>query len=214
MQKLLLQFRARLTRQQSQTGFTMIELLVVIAIIGILAVAVIGTINPVEQINRGRDTRTRADAGELVNAVERYFAINEEYPWNVTVTGTYTSAIADLPDSEYAFNSIDGAGNVNAGSDEFAWVEELAATGEVKEGFTNRILGTDELVLFKADGANESTYTCFIPTSTAFKREAAENCDDQVTPGSGGSAPAAPTGLTTCVSTPAVETEDNFLCLP
>ena len=46
----------------SKAGFTMIELLVVIAVIGVLAVAVLSSINPIEQINKGRDTRTRSDA--------------------------------------------------------------------------------------------------------------------------------------------------------
>ena len=35
-------------------GFTMIELLVVIAVIGILAVALLATLNPLEQIRKGR----------------------------------------------------------------------------------------------------------------------------------------------------------------
>ena len=66
----------------NQKGFTMIELLVVISVIGILAVAVLSSINPIEQINKGRDTRTRTDAAQLINAVDRYFSIQESYPWN------------------------------------------------------------------------------------------------------------------------------------
>ena len=45
-----------------QLGFTMIELLIVITILGILAVAVLSAINPIEQINRGRDTGRQSDA--------------------------------------------------------------------------------------------------------------------------------------------------------
>jgi prepilin-type N-terminal cleavage/methylation domain-containing protein len=59
-------------------GFTMIELLVVIAIIGVLAVAVLSSINPIEQINKGRDTRARSDAAELLAASERYFTTSEQ----------------------------------------------------------------------------------------------------------------------------------------
>src|SRR5690606_2962307 len=77
-------------------GFTMIELLVVIAVIGVLAVAVLSSINPIEQINKGRDTRTRSDAAQLINAIDRYFAVHELYPWNdiaynTILAGTATS---------------------------------------------------------------------------------------------------------------------------
>ena len=47
----------------------MIELLVVISILGILAVIVLAAINPLEQINRGRDTASRSDAEQLFECV-------------------------------------------------------------------------------------------------------------------------------------------------
>src|SRR3989339_1192788 len=62
-------------------GFTMIELLVVIAVIGILAVALLATLNPLEQIRKGRDTGTRADASQLISALERYNASIGYFPW-------------------------------------------------------------------------------------------------------------------------------------
>lgn len=197
-----------------QAGFTMIELLVVIAVIGVLAVAVLSSINPVEQINKGRDTRTRSDAAQLINAVDRYYAIHEVYPWNTT-TADYTSPIEDLPDEEFVFNAIDGTGDTNVGAEGFAWVDELVTTAEVKEGFRNRLINDAALVIFKEAQTNATMYSCFIPTSQAFKREAVDNCDDGVTPGGAGG-PSVPAGITgvTCVSAPAVITEDNFLCLP
>ena len=54
---------------KSNLGFTMIELLVVISVIGILATAVLSSINPIEQINKGRDTRTRSDAAQLIKVL-------------------------------------------------------------------------------------------------------------------------------------------------
>ena len=67
----------------AQSGFTMIELLIVIAILGILAVAVLSAINPIEQINRGRDTGSRTDSEQLLTAIERFNAFQRYYPWQV-----------------------------------------------------------------------------------------------------------------------------------
>lgn len=79
----------------SQVGFTLIELLVVISVIGVLAVAVLSSINPVEQINKGRDTGARSDAAQLINAVDRYYATQEKFPWNNTNTACSGAACPD-----------------------------------------------------------------------------------------------------------------------
>jgi prepilin-type N-terminal cleavage/methylation domain-containing protein len=189
---------AHLHTLSANAGFTMIELLVVIAVIGVLAVAVLSSINPIEQINKGRDTRTRSDAAQLINAVDRYYAIHEEYPWNVTVAGVYTSAIEGEPDEEFVFSGT---------ADDWDWIDLLVETGEVKEGFINRVETDDEIVVFKEAGTNTTMYACFEPTSLAFKQEAMDNCNDDVTPT--GIAPVTP-----CVSDPAVLDEANLICLP
>ena len=112
-------------KMSSRAGFTMIELLVVISVIGILAVAVLSSINPIEQINKGRDTRTRSDAAQLINAADRYFAIHEIYPWNVT-TASYTAGSVEY-DDEFTFDGPDTA-------DDWDWVDVLVETAVVKEG--------------------------------------------------------------------------------
>ena len=67
-------------------GFTLIELLIVIAVLGILAVAVLAAINPIEQINRSRDTGSRSDAEQLLGAVDRFYASRGFYPWRSSPT--------------------------------------------------------------------------------------------------------------------------------
>lgn len=188
---------------KSNAGFTMIELLVVIAVIGVLAVAVLSSINPIEQINKGRDTRTRSDAAQLINAVDRYFAIHEEYPWNVT-SADYTSGNEADYTAEFVFN---GGGTQGDPASDWDWVDLLVSTAEVKEGFTNRLKNDDGIVVFKADGTNETMYTCFIPTSEAFKFEAARNCENGTTPDGLGT-------LVTCATTDGTIDPDNMICLP
>ena len=54
-----------LPKKLLQSGFTLVELLIVIVIIGILAGVVIGVLNPVQQQNRARDASTRAQIDKM-----------------------------------------------------------------------------------------------------------------------------------------------------
>lgn len=191
-------------------GFTMIELLVVIAVIGVLAVAVLSSINPIEQINKGRDTRTRSDAAQLINAVDRYFAIQEYYPWNIAdASGNYTPAASlDVQgggDYSVAFD-FDPSGTIGTYTD-WDWVNSLVDTEEVKDGFANRLKTyLTNFIVLKEDGSNETMYSCFLPTSSAFKREAADNCSNGTTPD----------GLTVdfCATVDGTVDDGNYICLP
>jgi len=82
---------------KSQLGFTMIELLIVITILGILAVAVLSAINPIEQINRGRDTGSQSDTEQFLSSVDRYNAFQGYYPWQLDSDDTETSIMGDNP---------------------------------------------------------------------------------------------------------------------
>ncbi len=196
----------------SKAGFTMIELLVVIAVIGVLAVAVLSSINPIEQINKGRDTRTRSDAAQLINAVDRYYAIHEKYPWNVT-TSTYTAS-STLPNTTFTMGSVSGSGAdalIVTSSGDWNYIDVLVSTAEVKEGFTNRLEDDDKIMVFKDTGYNQTMYSCFLPTSNAFEQEAMENCADGTTPDAGD--PGVPSGVDPCED-PADIDAANLICLP
>ena len=71
-----------------RTGFTVVELLIVIALIAILSVAVLATINPIEQSNKARDAKFKNDTAEVLGAYERYYASQNVYPWNNGVGAT------------------------------------------------------------------------------------------------------------------------------
>lgn len=201
-------------------GFTMIELLVVIAVIGVLAVAVLSSINPIEQINKGRDTRTRSDAAELISAVDRYLAIQEEYPWNRANTTPAWTAITTATcagggnfDFECEFDSTAQATNT------WNWSAVLGDTAEVKGPFLTRIENDDEIKIFKDNGPNETVHACFIPRSRQFRLEAVDDCtglaagDNHTWNGADGTPNAAVCG-TDAIAGTFTETESNYICLP
>lgn len=172
--KFISRFSAKALRT-AQSGFTMIELLVVIAVIGVLSVAVLSSINPIEQINKGRDTRARSDAAQLINASDRYFSIAEQYPWNTT-TDTYTATVTDYAD-EFIF---DETGTVAGAETDWSWTDILVTNAEIKQGFVNRLTNDDNVDYYieKAAAGNASMYTCFRPSSNAFQDEALEACNN------------------------------------
>jgi len=138
----------------------MIELLVVIAIIGILAVAVLAAINPIEQINKGNDTGVRSDTGELLNAIDRFYASQLFYPWQ-TAQGQ-TTGVAWI-----------AVGSVTDGTT--LMLTKLLNSQEVTSTFEDRMSGRSVMVQFTA-ATSGPTHACFVPSSRAFQLEAKTRC--------------------------------------
>ncbi len=173
MEKVLGRLRLGLGR-----GFTMIELLVVIAVIGILSVVLLATLNPLEQIRKGRDTRTRADVSQLASAVERYNASLGYFPWQASEGEDLTPAGADID-----FIQLNGGGSVAgctlADCTVVGVLSNLTDTNEVKAGFVDRVTGASyaDVFLYYNDETTGATVTgCFTPESNTFSREAFDRC--------------------------------------
>src|SRR3990167_3081914 len=156
-------------------GFTLVELLIVIGLLSVIALIVIAAINPIEQANRARDTKFRADGSQLVSAIERYFAVNDKFPW---VTGSMTNDAAKnfvtAADTTVGICgttcSVDGA---------------LITTDELKTEFRNRDFvksaGTDvtkQIRVGKAIGSSASIYACYVPQSKSIRTKGC--ADNQV----------------------------------
>ncbi len=118
---------------KSRSGFTLVELAIVIAVIGIIAAIVLGSYNAFQQ--RSRDTKRLTDVANIAKALEIYYDEVGSYPdptgTNSTVNSSWYSsdttswntfnselqsvqAIDKLPiDPKNNVGSVTNAGNFN-----------------------------------------------------------------------------------------------------
>lgn len=185
-------------------GFTMIELLIVIAVLGILAVAVLSAINPIEQINRGRDTSSKSDAEQLLSAIDRYNAMKGLWPWQDEV-GDNSDGIdfTTVTKGDPSGSKCSMLANLSTG-----FSPECPGTDEVKAAFVNRVTSPTNNALYIGYSAEtgNSVYVCFNPQSGSFKEEADKRCDnppDDFPDEACGSCPTASLGK-----------NENCVCLP
>ena len=147
-------------------GFTLVELLIVIALLGVIALIVIAAINPIEQANRARDTRFKADGAQLISATDRYFTAFSEFPWVTPAASAYTN------DSSFGFVTANDIGVGLCGDATCSTDGLLITSDELKSEFADRdfISATSpdkQLFIGKAAGTSESIYACYIPASKA-----------------------------------------------
>ena len=106
-----------MTRTTKQSGFTIVELLIVIVVIGILAALVITTFTGIQQ--KARNTERTTDVKALHGQVEAYYAQNGRYPtlanlndsaWRGTnMKGLDQEALKDPKGAGYTLASTAGA---------------------------------------------------------------------------------------------------------
>lgn len=106
---------------KSVRGFTLIELLIVIALLGALAVGLLATIDPFEQLKKGRDTSQRNTVSELYNANLRYYSTKAAFPFGqtglpptkVNMMGTTITALMNAGELKSNFMALAGTGNLS-----------------------------------------------------------------------------------------------------
>jgi prepilin-type N-terminal cleavage/methylation domain-containing protein len=156
-------------------GFTLVELLIVIALLGVIATIVIAAINPIEQANRATDSGNKADASNLVSALQRYYTGHNNYPWNVGDPATYDSAddafgFIDAQDSLVGL--CDATGCTTAG--------ELIDANELQIAFLSRKFITttsdaQKLFVGKGQGSSSGVFVCWVPKSNSNRQTAITN---------------------------------------
>ncbi len=163
-------------------GFTMIELLIVIAVLGILAVAVLSAINPIEQINRGKDTGSRSDGEQLLSSIDRFYAGKGFYPWMLSASSTNEEITNNVGGGIPALTEITGLAQVIGDDPAVQFLANLSSGGsaEIKESFVTRITDAtyNSLMIYNNGVSGSSTYVCFTPKSSSFREEAWKRCAD------------------------------------
>lgn len=96
-----------------ETGFTLVELLVVLVILAVIASGVVIAVNPARRINQAKDAKVKSDIGQIATALQSYFVMYQTYPaYN---SNLLPQAIVDngdlknLPISPYSNNVGNGA---------------------------------------------------------------------------------------------------------
>lgn len=149
-------------RMKRSAGFTLIELLIVIALLGALAVGLLATIDPFEQLKKGRDTSIRNTVSEFYNANLRYYSTKGYFPWGQGET----------------FNamSLTDSAMTDASS---GYVKKLIDAGELKNKFID-LAGVGNLAkVFVTSTSDESEAVCFKPESKSFQNDPNTIYDDE-----------------------------------
>ena len=81
---------------KNQSGFTLIEILLVMALIAALATIVLIAINPAQKFKQSRDTQRYTDVNNIAGAISQYYVDNKgQLPAGIPAAGGAAAAISD-----------------------------------------------------------------------------------------------------------------------
>jgi prepilin-type N-terminal cleavage/methylation domain-containing protein len=118
--------------QKSKSGFTIVELVVVIVIIAILATITIAAYTGVQ--GRARDDRRKTDVATIAKAMEIYYDDNGRYPAVSGATTTYSTWVSSV---DASWNSLSAALTESAIDSIPVDPKNVPSTGAVNTGVTN-----------------------------------------------------------------------------
>ncbi len=136
----------------TQKGFTLIELLVAMALLSALAVAALLALDPLEQFRKGNDTNYRNTISEIYSALNRYYAINNQFTWGTAAVTT---------------QALTGGAAQTA-------ISAAIDAGELKPDFTS-VAGTSRLanIYLTVPTGGRDFYLCFKPAAKASQKDSA-----------------------------------------
>lgn len=159
-------------KKLAQSGFTLVELLIVIGLLGAIALIVIAAINPIEQANRARDARFKADGSQLISAIERYYAAHSKFPWEDCGGPSCPDSQDELTfitASDSSVGLCSASGCTTGGN--------LITNDELKTEFLGRdwvkaTTASKQIFIGKGSGTSASVYACFVPLAKSTKDKA------------------------------------------
>ena len=157
-----------MSKNNSQKGFTLLEMLLVIAIIAILAAIVIVAINPARQLAQARNAQRASDLNTLNKAIQQYYIDNKAWP-DTSITATLTDVCGT-------------GGGTTTGCLDFTDLvpDYIAALPENPSESNYKIaINSSNKIALTAPGSDENGLDgVTIGTSTAMLSEEEESCDD------------------------------------
>lgn len=158
----------------SSRGFTLIELLVVIGVLGIMAAALVATIDPVEQIRKAQDSNVKNASVEYLNAIVRYYATHQYYPWDPTLS---TNATCKTVPSATLVAGVAIYSNDNSAID--SCLTALIDEKELKSGFSSDVNNITKKIYVSQATPGGDISVCFLPTSQSQQVDAGTKYSDK-----------------------------------
>lgn len=146
--------------------------MIVIGLLGAIALIVISAINPIEQSNRARDTKYKADASQLVSALERYFVSQSQFPWTTFNSTTYPSADTAVPYGSVTTEMYGLCGTSCALDGVLITNNELKTEFRSRDFAASGVTLANQIRVGKAIGSSSSIYACFTPLSKSLRDKA------------------------------------------